>query len=130
MENDRSSHYSRHVYYDPDEHEFIALCTEFPHVSAFGRTATDALAELDVVLEGAIAVHVEEGWPLPATTPPPEPVGLPSGKFVVRLPRSLHAQLVASSAREGVSLNALVISLLAAGVARGTPVEAKRVAAV
>ncbi len=126
MEHAQLRHYSRHVYYDPDAREYIALCTEFPHLSAFGATAADALAELEVALEGAIEVHVEEGWPLPAPVEPPEPVGLPSGRFVARLPRSLHAQLVASAQREGVSLNALVVSLLSAGVAGGANVAALR----
>ena len=35
-----------------------------------------------------------------------------SGKFVVRLPRSLHAALEAEAAREGVSLNQLVVAKL------------------
>jgi antitoxin HicB len=98
------------------------LCTEFPHLSAFGTTAADALAELEVALEGAIEVHVEEGWPIPTPIGLPEPVGLPSGRFVARLPRSLHAQLVASAQRDGVSLNTLVVSLLSAGVAGGANV--------
>ena len=36
-----------------------------------------------------------------------------SGKFVVRLPRSLHAALETEAAREGVSLNQLVVAKLA-----------------
>jgi HicB family len=36
-----------------------------------------------------------------------------SGKFVVRLPRSLHAALEMEAAREGVSLNQLVVAKLA-----------------
>ena len=40
--------------------------------------------------------------------------GLPSGRFVVRLPRSLHASLAREAAEEGVSLNQLVVSKVAA----------------
>ncbi|MCI0683433.1 MAG: type II toxin-antitoxin system HicB family antitoxin [Gemmataceae bacterium] len=36
-----------------------------------------------------------------------------SGKFVVRLPKSLHAALETEAAREGVSLNQLVVAKLA-----------------
>lgn len=109
--------YSRHVYFDTGEQEYVALCTEFPHLSAFGDTPSEALAELDVVLDGALAVHREEGWPIPEPLAPPEPRALPSGKFVLRLPRSLHARLVRRADHEGVSLNALAIALLAEGVA-------------
>ena len=37
---------------------------------------------------------------------------LPSGKWVQRVPKSLHALLISQSKREGVSLNTLVISLI------------------
>jgi predicted HicB family RNase H-like nuclease len=37
-----------------------------------------------------------------------------SGRFVVRLPRSLHAALEREAAEEGVSLNQLVVAKLAA----------------
>ena len=40
--------------------------------------------------------------------------GLPSGKFLVRLPRSLHAALAREAKEEGVSLNQLVVSRLSA----------------
>jgi antitoxin HicB len=129
MDHSQLNRHSRHVYYDPDGRAYLALCTEFPHLSAFGATAADALAELGVAFAGAIEVHLDEGWPLPTPVEPPEPVGLPSGRFVARLPRSLHAQLVASAQREGVSLNTLVVSLLAAGVARGSSVGVARKAA-
>lgn len=39
-----------------------------------------------------------------------------SGKFLVRLPQSLHAQLVAEAEREGVSLNQFVTLALAGAV--------------
>lgn len=39
-----------------------------------------------------------------------------SGKFLVRVPSSLHAQLVEEARREGVSLNQFVTSALAGAV--------------
>lgn len=121
--------YSRHVYFDADEQEYVALCTEFPHLSAFGATPNEALAELDVVLDGALAVHRDEGWPIPEPLAPPEPRALPSGKFVLRLPRSLHARLVRRADHEGVSLNALAIALLAAGEATAAKTDERTVTA-
>ena len=38
-----------------------------------------------------------------------------SGKFVVRLPRSLHRRMAESAGREGVSLNQYVVMLLSGG---------------
>src|SRR5262245_39981752 len=41
-----------------------------------------------------------------------------SGKFVVRLPRTLHAALEAEAEREGVSLNQLVVAKLSMSMAQ------------
>jgi hypothetical protein len=43
-----------------------------------------------------------------------------SGRFVVRLPQSLHAALELEAAAEGVSLNQLVVAKLAVGLGRLT----------
>ena len=125
-ERTRIEHYSRHVYFDPEEREYVALCSEFPHLSAFGESPTEALADLDVVLQAAIAVHQDEGWPIPEPSPPPPVEPLPSGRFVARLPKSLHARLVRTARRENVSLNTLVITLLAAGAASYEPTSEPR----
>jgi antitoxin HicB len=46
--------------------------------------------------------------------PVPEPgAGQASGRFVQRLPRSLHARLSARAKQEGVSMNALVTAIIA-----------------
>lgn len=45
--------------------------------------------------------------------------GGPSGKFLVRLPQSLHAALQAEAEAEGVSLNQLVVAKLAVSLGRG-----------
>jgi hypothetical protein len=43
-----------------------------------------------------------------------------SGRFVVRLPQSLHAALEREAASEGISLNQLVLAKLAVGLGRLT----------
>ncbi|MGO9955248.1 MAG: toxin-antitoxin system HicB family antitoxin [Solirubrobacteraceae bacterium] len=46
----------------------------------------------------------------------------PSGQFRVRVPTDLHAALRAEAERQGVSLNTLVVAILAGGVGwRKTP---------
>ncbi|RKU12309.1 toxin-antitoxin system HicB family antitoxin [Candidatus Poribacteria bacterium] len=44
--------------------------------------------------------------------------GSSSGRWVQRVPKSLHTRLAQRAEHEGVSLNALVISLLAEGLGR------------
>ena len=49
--------------------------------------------------------------------PPPGAAAAHSGKLLVRMPRSLHAELVRASDREGTSLNAYIVAALSASVA-------------
>jgi antitoxin HicB len=53
----------------------------------------------------------------------PQPGELPSGKFVARIPRSLHARLTARAKQEGVSMNALVSAFLAESLGRRESME-------
>lgn len=117
MTNEHLQRYSRHVYFNHEDQDYVALSTEFPHLSAVGETPEEALNELDVVLEAAIEIHTEEGWPLPQPEAPPAPQGLPSGRFVVRVPRTLHHRLTRQAKEDGVSLNQLANTYLAAGLA-------------
>jgi predicted HicB family RNase H-like nuclease len=39
-----------------------------------------------------------------------------SGKLTLRVPPALHDQLIEQAAQQGVSLNALIVALLAGGV--------------
>ena len=46
----------------------------------------------------------------------PKPFSAVSGRFVQRVPRSLHSQLIARAKAEGVSLNTLIVSLVSQGI--------------
>jgi len=48
--------------------------------------------------------------------PVPNSGGVASGKFVARVPKTVHAQLATRARAEGVSLNALVLTLIAQGL--------------
>lgn len=50
--------------------------------------------------------------------PIPKPGETSSGKFVTRVPKSLHARLVARAKQEGVSMNTLVTTYLAERLGR------------
>ena len=91
---------------------YIATIPELPNLSAFGETAEEAAREVEVAAEGYLEALGESGSPAPA------PLEVPSfsGQFRVRLPVSLHEALVMHARREGVSLNTLVVSLLAEGL--------------
>jgi len=96
-----------------EEGDYVARVDELPGCSAHGKTQNEALENLQEAKELWIQDCIESGQPVP------EPVveqGLPSGKWVQRVPRSLHKKLSALAKREGVSLNQLVTSMLAQAV--------------
>lgn len=64
---------------------------------------------LNEAMEGYIEVKLENNLPIPI----PETVNNYSGKFVVRIPKSLHQRLAIEAERDGVSLNQLVLYKLA-----------------
>jgi hypothetical protein len=48
--------------------------------------------------------------------PSPNSGGVASGKFVARVPKTVHAQLATRAKAEGVSLNTLVLTFIAQGL--------------
>lgn len=94
---------------------YFARIVEFPGCMTEGDTREEALENLDDAMRSWIAVGLEDGDPIP----PPINDGLFSGKFVVRVPRSVHRDLSVRAEREGVSLNQFVVSALARSVGQG-----------
>ncbi|MBF0460931.1 MAG: type II toxin-antitoxin system HicB family antitoxin [Magnetococcales bacterium] len=95
---------------------FLISFTDFNECIADGETVAEAIENGLDALRGMILTLEELGLPVPV----PLSGGF-SGKFMTRVPKSLHAKLVAKAKREQVSLNMLVATLLAAGV--GQPVN-------
>ncbi len=54
--------YSSTVTWSDRDQGFIALCPEFPGISAFGATDAEAISELKVAVRLAIETYAEEGW--------------------------------------------------------------------
>ncbi len=106
------NHYGCSVRWSDEDEAFIALCPEFPGLSAFGESAAEALEQIQVAVDLAVETHQAEGWPLPE----PQGVSQYSGQFRLRMPRSLHGELAARAEAEGVSLNALAVAYIARGL--------------
>lgn len=60
--------YSFNVFWSDEDAAYIAVCPEFPGLSAFGETAEQALTEMKLALELAMETYQEEGWTLPEPT--------------------------------------------------------------
>ena len=80
---------------------FHASVLELEGCQSTGDTFQEAYESLREAMEGWIETKLENGFSIPA----PLDNGKYSGKFMVRLPKSLHARLVIEAEREGVSLN-------------------------
>jgi len=93
---------------DLEQGGFFAAHPDLPGCAAQGETAEEAITNLDDARELWVESRVEQDLPVPL--PLSEE---PSGKILLRMARSLHAELAKHAARQGVSLNQLINYVLA-----------------
>lgn len=98
-----------------EEGDWVARIKELPGCTAHGNTQIEALERLDEVMEAWLEDALASGAAIPE---PRIAEKLPSGKWLQRVPRSLHKKLVEMADREEVSLNQLVTSALSEAVGR------------
>jgi antitoxin HicB len=91
------------------EGDVVARVDELPGCIAHGKDNAEALSELESMKRLWIEDCLGSGQEVPE---PQVEEPLPSGKWVQRVPRSLHAKLTGAAKQEGVSLNQLVTSIL------------------
>jgi len=99
------------IHPDPDG-GYVAEIEELPGC----MTQAETLDEVFKAIEDARQVWIRGTYEMGQDIPLPRDMEEYSGKFMVRIPRSLHRNLIRAAKREGVSLNQYVTSLLAAGV--------------
>ncbi|MGB7761784.1 MAG: type II toxin-antitoxin system HicB family antitoxin [Bryobacteraceae bacterium] len=100
--------YTRLLRRDADG-DIVARIAELPGCSAHGENEGEALKNLQEAQRLWLEDCIEAGDSVPE---PEKEELLPSGKWVQRVPRSLHSHLVTTAKSEGVSLNQLVTSML------------------
>src|ERR1051325_6146159 len=108
-----SNRYAFHIEWSNEDQEYIATCPAFPGLSAFGQTEEKALKEAKIALTGFIETYKANNMALPEPTIHKRV----SGKFQLRLPKSLHSLAVRLAHREGVSLNSYIADAVRAKVA-------------
>ncbi len=89
---------------------FLVSFPDLPGCMSDGETIEEAIAN---------AMDAEHSWIETARQfgdAIPEPGHTYSGRWVQRLPKSLHARLAARAGQEGVSINSLVASFIAQGL--------------
>ena len=88
---------------------YFAKVQEFDGLMSDGETVEEAHKNILEAMEGWIETKLEAGFEVPL----PVDIENYSGKFVLRLPKSLHARLAIEAEREGVSLNQFALYKLA-----------------
>jgi len=87
---------------------FFAEVEELEGCMTQGETYKEAYENILEAMEGWLEVALERG----INIPDPESESQFSGKFTLRMPKSLHKKLAQSAKRENVSLNQYAIHLL------------------
>jgi antitoxin HicB len=93
---------------------FLISFPDFADCISDGETVEEALKNGRAALKATIAALKATGHAVPAANSG----GVASGKFVARVPKSVHAQLTTRAKAEGVSLNTLVLTFIAQGLGR------------
>jgi predicted RNase H-like HicB family nuclease len=90
---------------DGDGLYYFAKVLELDGCMSDGKTPEDAFRNIREAMEGWLEVKLQHGDPIPEPVPEEEY----SGKFVVRVPKSLHKHLSMMAQLEGVSLNQYIL---------------------
>ncbi|MBK7062366.1 MAG: type II toxin-antitoxin system HicB family antitoxin [Rubrivivax sp.] len=91
---------------------YLISFPDFAECISDGESVDEAIENGRDALKATIAALKTKKLAVPA----PNSGGVASGKFVARVPKSVHAQLATRARAEGVSLNALVLTFIAQGL--------------
>ncbi len=104
--------YKIEIYFEHEDNTWVAVHPELGRGTcyAIAETQEEALKLLAEAKKDILEIAISEGKEIPE--PIFEKEELPSGQFVLRIPRSLHAQLKSQADKEQVSLNQYVLTIL------------------
>jgi antitoxin HicB len=105
--------YPIEVFWSEEDEGYIATVPDLLGCSAWGTTEAEAIAQAHDASTAWIKAAKAAGRTIPEPSPPLADANY-SGRFLMRVPRHLHAELARTAKREGVSLNQYVLYLLAA----------------
>jgi antitoxin HicB len=105
--------YPIEVFWSDEDEGYIAVAPDLPGASAWGKTEAAAIKELHTAIALWLKAAKKVGNPIPRPSDRSD-VNY-SGKFLMRVPKRLHAELVHAAKAQGVSLNQYVLYLLTKG---------------
>jgi len=99
--------------YEPDDKTWVAYCPELGRGTcyAIGESKSLALELLEKSRKTILEYALAEGKEIPEPDFMDDD-DLPSGNFIIRVPRTTHKKLKFEAENEGVSLNQYVLSVL------------------
>jgi antitoxin HicB len=100
--------YPIEVFWSQEDEGYIALVPDLPGCSAWGESIDDASAQA----QEAAKAWLKAAKSMKRAIPKPSIDSNFSGKFLMRLPKRLHAELARAAKAEGVSLNQYLLYLL------------------
>ena len=103
--------YSRVLIPDSDG-GYSAEILEFPGCYSQGETAEEAVANIEEAARNWIGATLDAGNPIPLPSTDYEY----AGKVALRLPRSIHRQVIRLAEKDGVSLNSFLVTAIAARI--------------
>lgn len=95
---------------------YLVTYPDLPGCMSDGDTVEEAIKNGETAVKDWIKARKKLGREIPDPTPPIDLEDY-SGKFVQRVPKSVHAALAKRAELEDVSMNQLVLTYLAAGLA-------------
>ena len=102
---------------------YLISFPDFADCISDGESVEEAIANGRDALKATLAALKAKKFPVPA----PNGGGVASGKFVARVPKTVHAQLTTRARAEGVSLNTLVLTFIAQGMGSSTARAGRKV---
>lgn len=96
--------YDYNIKFDEADKIFVITVPQLVGCMSHGNTPVEAVAMIEEAKESWIEAALESN----ITIPEPEDKDY-SGKFVIRVPKSLHKSLTLAAKEEGVSLNQYVL---------------------
>ena len=102
------NHYTYRVTWSAEDNEHVGLCAEFPSLSWLAPTPEKALLGIRRVVADAVADMKASGEQIPEALAEKKF----SGRFMVRIPSSVHRALATEAAEQGLSINRLVSAKL------------------
>jgi predicted RNase H-like HicB family nuclease len=102
------NHYSYRTEWSEEDSCFIARVLEFPSLSAFGDTRTEAESELDQVIDEVLKWMKEDNESIP------EPISHNKykGNIALRIPSETHRNVAIMASNSGLSINQFITSLI------------------